>query len=69
MHIFCFRTNLCSKEYLEKILPHLHEHKEIGRVDVDTADEEKHFLTIETSLSLETVKMIVKSAGFEAEPS
>jgi hypothetical protein len=68
MHTYCFKTNVCSEEYLEKILPHLHDHKEIGNVHVNTESREHHLLTIETSLSLETAQMIVKSAGFEAEP-
>jgi hypothetical protein len=68
MRVYCFKTNVCSEDYIEKILPHIHDNHKIGRLEVNRDNEAEPLLFIETDLSEETITMIVKSAGFEAVP-
>jgi len=68
MRIYYFRTNACDEDYIEKILPHIHDNQKIGRLEVNRERSDIHILVIESDLSEETVAAIVKSAGFEAEP-
>jgi hypothetical protein len=68
MRTYYFKTNACDEDYIEKILPHIHDNHKIGRLEVTIDSGDCHILVIESDLSEETVLSIVKSAGFEAEP-
>lgn len=62
-----FKTNINCGGCVASVGPHLNANNEISHWEVDTQNPNK-VLTVETdNLSAETVREVVKKAGFKAE--
>jgi copper chaperone len=68
MKTFQFKTNIQCESCLEKVAPYLNANNEIRKWEVNIRDQNK-ILTIETDhLTPEMIQMVVRNAGYSAEP-
>ena len=64
-HVFKFKTNINCGNCVSKVSPFLNQVEEIENWKVDTSTPEK-ILTVEgEDLSIDKIKEVVESAGFE----
>ncbi len=61
-----FKTNIMCNNCIAKVTPFLNANSNIKRWEVDIQNPQK-ILTVETELSDDKVKELVKEAGYKAE--
>ena len=61
-----FKTNIMCRNCIAKVTPFLNANNQIKHWDVDIQNPQK-ILTVETDLPGDTVKEVLKQAGYKAE--
>ncbi|WP_187264675.1 copper chaperone [Pontibacter beigongshangensis] len=67
MEIIKFKTNVESQEALSKVAPYLDKEESISKWSIDTESTDKILSVSGTNLDAQTIKQIIKQAGFRAE--